>query len=112
MMKTEKVSWTRTHLLIALNLYCKISYGKFHNRNPVIADVAARMGRTTNSLAMKLSNFASLDPVHRARGVKDLRVLHSGIGSSGMSFARIRNCLCRRVSNYYMIFIRRIRRKK
>ena len=72
MMKTEKVSWTRTHLLIALNLYCKIPYGKFHNRNPMIADVAARMGRTTNSLAMKLSNFASLDPIHRARGVKGL----------------------------------------
>ena len=71
-MKTENVSWTRTHLLIALNLYCKIPYGKFHNRNPMIADVAARMGRTTNSLAMKLSNFASLDPVHRARGVKGL----------------------------------------
>jgi len=72
MIKTEKVSWTRTHLLIALNLYCKIPYGKFHNRNPIIADVAARMGRTTNSLAMKLSNFASLDPVHRARGVRGL----------------------------------------
>jgi putative restriction endonuclease len=70
MMKTEMVSWTRTHLLIALNLYCKIPYGKFHNRNPMIADVASRMGRTTNSLAMKLSNFASLDPVHRARGIK------------------------------------------
>jgi predicted restriction endonuclease len=72
MMKTEMVSWTRTHLLIALNLYCKIPYGKFHNRNPIIADVASRMGRTTNSLAMKLSNFASLDPVHRARGIKGL----------------------------------------
>lgn len=36
----------------------------------MIADVASRMGRTTNSLAMKLSNFASLDPVHRARGIK------------------------------------------
>jgi predicted restriction endonuclease len=72
MMKTEKVTWTRTHLLIALNLYCKIPYGKFHNRNPMIADVAERMGRTTNSLAMKLSNFASLDPIHRARGVKGL----------------------------------------
>ena len=72
MIKTEKVPWTRIHLLIALNLYCKIPYGKFHNRNPVIADIAARMGRTTNSLAIKLSNFASLDPVHHARGVKGL----------------------------------------
>ena len=30
------------------------------------------MGRTSNSLAMKLCNLASLDPVQRARGVKGL----------------------------------------
>lgn len=30
------------------------------------------MGRTANSLAMKLCNFASLDPVQRARGVRGL----------------------------------------
>ena len=30
------------------------------------------MGRTPSSLAMKLSNFASLDPVQRARGIKGL----------------------------------------
>jgi predicted restriction endonuclease len=30
------------------------------------------MGRTPNSLAMKLCNFAALDPVQRARGVRGL----------------------------------------
>jgi hypothetical protein len=30
------------------------------------------MGRTPNSLAMKLCNFASLDPVQQARGVRGL----------------------------------------
>jgi putative restriction endonuclease len=35
-------------------------------------DVASRMGRSPSSLAMKLSNFASLDPVQRARGIKGL----------------------------------------
>lgn len=35
-------------------------------------DVASRMGRTPSSLAMKLSNLASLDPVQTARGIKGL----------------------------------------
>jgi predicted restriction endonuclease len=37
-----------------------------------LLDFAAKMGRTSNSLAMKLCNLASLDPVQRARGIKGL----------------------------------------
>jgi len=55
-----------------LNLYGKLLFGQFHHNNPIIMDVAARMGRTPSSLAMKLSNLASLDPVQRARGIKGL----------------------------------------
>jgi len=55
-----------------LNLYRKLLFGQFHHNNPVIMDVASRMGRTPSSLAMKLSNLASLDPVQRARGIKGL----------------------------------------
>jgi hypothetical protein len=55
-----------------LNLYGKLPFGKFDKGNAVIIDVASRMGRTPSSLAMKLSNLASLDPVQRARGVKGL----------------------------------------
>jgi hypothetical protein len=35
-------------------------------------EVASKMGRTPSSLAMKLSNLASLDPVQQARGIKGL----------------------------------------
>jgi len=66
------VKWTREHSLIALNLYCKLPFGKFDRNNPLIIEVATRMGRTPSSLAMKLGNFASLDPVQRARGIKGL----------------------------------------
>jgi putative restriction endonuclease len=69
----QGVAWSRDHYLIALDLYCKLPFGRFHQRNPVIIDVASRMGRTPGSLAMKLSNFAALDPVHKARGIKGLR---------------------------------------
>ncbi|WP_263971151.1 HNH endonuclease [Leptolyngbya sp. PCC 6406] len=35
-------------------------------------EVAAKLGRTPSSLAMKLVNFASLDPVQQARGIRGL----------------------------------------
>lgn len=72
MPKAPSVKWTREHLLIALNLYCKLPFGSFDRDNSVVREVAAKMGRTSNSLAMKLCNLASLDPVQRARGIKGL----------------------------------------
>ncbi len=72
MAKAAGVQWTREHFLIALNLYCKLPFGQLDHRNPLIIDVAQKMGRTPSSLAMKLSNFASLDPVQRARGIRGL----------------------------------------
>lgn len=72
MAKAPAVKWTREHFLIALNLYCKLPFGKLHKGNPIIIETAAKMGRTPNSLAMKLCNFASLDPVQQARGIRGL----------------------------------------
>jgi len=72
MANAPAVKWTREHLLVALNFYCKLPFGSFDRDNAVVKEVAAKMGRTSNSLAMKLCNLASLDPVQRARGVKGL----------------------------------------
>jgi putative restriction endonuclease len=69
---TKRQDWTREQLLVALNLYTKLSFGRFDKSNRVVIEVAERLGRTPSSLAMKLSNFASLDPFHIARGVKGL----------------------------------------
>lgn len=66
------MKWTREHFLIALNLYCKLPFGKLHRGNPIIIETAQKMGRTPNSLAMKLCNFAALDPVQQARGIRGL----------------------------------------
>lgn len=72
MPKAPSVKWTREHFLIALNLYCKLPFGRFDRTNRLVIQVASKMGRTPSSLAMKLSNFASLDPIQRARGIKGL----------------------------------------
>jgi putative restriction endonuclease len=72
MAKAPSVKWTREHFLIALNLYCKLPFGRFDRTNRLVIEVASKMGRTPSSLAMKLGNFASFDPVQRARGIKGL----------------------------------------
>lgn len=64
--------WTRDELLIALNLYHKLTFGQMHSRQPAILVLAEKMGRGANSLAMKLCNFASLDSALRMRGIKGL----------------------------------------
>jgi putative restriction endonuclease len=64
--------WTRDQLLIVLNLYHKLRFGQLDSRQPVIIDLAKRMGRTSGSVAMKLNNLASLDPSLKLRGIRGL----------------------------------------
>jgi len=64
--------WTRNELLVMLNLYEKIPFGHFDEGQPVIRDIAKRLGRSPGSVAMKLCNLASLDPAVKARGRKGL----------------------------------------
>jgi putative restriction endonuclease len=64
--------WTREELILALNLYLKIPFGKITHRNPDIIYLAELIGRTPSSVSMRLSNFASVDPFHQQRGIKGL----------------------------------------
>jgi hypothetical protein len=70
---TNRTRWNRDELLIVLNLYHKLRFGQFDQRQPAIIDLSKKMGRTPSSVAMKLSNLASLDPVLQLRGIKGLK---------------------------------------
>ncbi|MFZ4441094.1 MAG: HNH endonuclease [Syntrophales bacterium] len=60
--------WTIEELKLALALYCQIPFGKMHSRNPDVIRLADKIGRTSSAVAMKLVNFASLDPEITASG--------------------------------------------
>jgi len=64
--------WTRDELIVALNLYLKLEFGKLHSGNPEIICLANLLGRTPSSIAMRLNNFASVDPYHQQRGIGGL----------------------------------------
>ena len=58
----SKGNWSSEQLNLAFHFYCQTPFGKLHSRNPQIIELAELIGRTPNALAMKLVNFASLDP--------------------------------------------------
>ncbi|MCK9387427.1 MAG: HNH endonuclease [Sulfuritalea sp.] len=60
--------WTREQLKLAFHLYCQLPFGKLHSRNPEIMELAQLIGRTSGAVAMKLVNFASLDPAITTTG--------------------------------------------
>lgn len=64
--------WTRDELILAFNLYLKLPFGKMHSRTPEIIHLAKIIDRTPNSIAIRLTNFAHVDPYHRQRGVKGM----------------------------------------
>lgn len=68
----ERNLWTREELILAFNLYLKLPFGKMHSRNADIVNLANLIGRTSNSVAIRLTNFASCDPYHQQRGVKGM----------------------------------------
>lgn len=69
-MKQGQRLWTRDELILAINLYCKLPFGRLHRLNPEIIYLAKLIDRTPSSVALKLVNFASLDPSLKAKGIK------------------------------------------
>ena len=59
-------------LILALNLYLKLPFGKLHSRTPEIIHLANLINRTPGAVAMRLNNFASVDPYHQQRGIGGL----------------------------------------
>jgi putative restriction endonuclease len=67
----ERRGWSRDELLKALQLYLITPFGRLDQRNPQVGRLAAEIGRTASAVALKLVNFASLDPTLHQRGMSN-----------------------------------------
>ena len=67
-----RTNWSRQESMAALHVYMLLPFGQLHARNPLIGQLALWIGRTPNSVALKLVNFASLDPQVTANGRKGM----------------------------------------
>lgn len=64
--------WTREEMILALNLYLKLPFGKMDSRNPQVKRLAEIIGRTADAVAYRLVNYASCDPILQQRGVSGM----------------------------------------
>lgn len=64
--------WTELETRKALFLYFQLPFGQLHKGTAEIIELAKEFDRTPSSVAMKLSNFASLDPIILESGRKGL----------------------------------------
>jgi putative restriction endonuclease len=68
-----RVNWNRSETLAALHVYFQLPFGQLHRGQLKIKQLADWIGRSANSVALKLVNFASLDPQVIASGRKGMR---------------------------------------
>ena len=66
------MKWTREHEILTLDLYCHIPFNKASNSNKDIQDLAKILGRSVNSIKMKIGNFGSFDSELKRLGIVGL----------------------------------------
>lgn len=71
-MKAGTSRWTRDQLIVALYLYDILPFSSFDRKNLMVQRFASLINRTPSAVAMKLCNFASLDPIITSSGRKGL----------------------------------------
>ena len=69
--------WTEEEMILSLDLYYKLPFGRLNQHTPEVKKLAALIGRTPSSVALRLVNYAACDPEIVNSGRKDMV---SGIG--------------------------------
>lgn len=65
-------NWSRDELVVAFNLYCKTPFSKINANNKAIRELALIIGRSASAVALKLANFARLDPALQERNISGM----------------------------------------
>ena len=66
-------NWSREELIVAFNLYCKTPFTKINSVNKGVIELSIIIGRSVNAVAIKLANFARLDPALQSRNIVGMR---------------------------------------
>lgn len=61
--------WSRRELLTVFNLYLKLPFGKFEPDNQEIKSLSRLIGKSNSSVAIRLNNFAYVDPYNHQHGI-------------------------------------------
>lgn len=73
----KRNEWTKDEMILALDLYYKLPFGKLSKNTSEVKELATLIGRTPSSVALRLTNYAACDPYIINSGRKGMV---SGIG--------------------------------
>ena len=60
--------WERDEMILALELYHKLPFGRLNHSTPEVKELATLINRTPSSVALRLVNYASCDPLITSSG--------------------------------------------
>lgn len=60
--------WNKDEMIIVLDLYFKLPFGRLNKNTPEVRELATLIGRTPSSIAYRLVNYAACDPYILATG--------------------------------------------
>lgn len=67
-------NWTREELILAFNLYLKLPFGQMDEDTKEVIELSKLLvRRTPGAVAMRLGNYAHVDPYHQKRGIIGLK---------------------------------------
>ncbi len=58
----ENKLWSREELILALSVYFQLTFGRLNHTTPEVKELARLIGRSDNSAAIRLTNYAACDP--------------------------------------------------
>lgn len=61
-MTNQQNRWTREELILTLSVYFQLPFGRLNRATPEVRELARLIGRSDNSAALRLVNFAACDP--------------------------------------------------
>lgn len=64
--------WSVDETVVAFFYYCQIPFGRITKSNPEVIRIAALLGRTPSSVALKMANLGHFDPELQRRNISGL----------------------------------------
>ncbi len=71
--------WSEVEIENAISLYVELPFGRLHQHNPRIIELASQLGRTPSSVALKLVNLASIDETVDRKGMANASKLDHAV---------------------------------
>lgn len=89
--KRHGLPWERFEMILILNLYFQLPFGKLNHTTQDVRKLALLIQRTDNSVALRLTNYAACDPYILQSGRTGMQSGKMYVNHTGMNSQITRN---------------------